>query len=103
MSHHEAACCKAIDETLAASPKKAGALFLKLIDLVRANIEGLRLALPTEDECVVFVIAQYDKHIAPIDVPWIPGNLEPDSLEAKYFDPAARWTLTQTVRAVYPG
>lgn len=97
MAHKDHPVCVGICAAMEASPKSAGSRYLKLIDLLRSNVEGLRAAFPTEDECVAWAVGVYDTYIAPQDIPWVPQWVEDQ------IDKAARTTIEGIVRSVYPG
>lgn len=63
-------------EHLAASPANATTRLLDLLSYLRHQGEDVFHALGGEDGVTKWGVAQYDKYIAPFDIPWLTDDQE---------------------------
>lgn len=86
---------EAFESRLAALPAHAHVRLWALLDYVREAIDDAVDAAGV-DALVAYAHDLYDKHIAPIDVPWVPNADEPEVI-----DKPAKWLIAQAIHGAH--
>lgn len=80
---------------LAEMPPRAAMRLAALLDWAIAEIDD-KIDAAGVEHLVTAAYLLYDKHIAPVDVPWIPDIAEPAVIDAP-----AKWLIAQTIRGFH--
>lgn len=86
---------EAFEAKLAALPAEASTRLAALLDYIREMIDD-KIDKHGIENVIYYVQSQYDKHIAPLDIPWIPNADEPAVVDAP-----AKWLLAQAVHGFH--
>lgn len=91
----------AIESQLAASPPVGVNRFSDILNWVRTLGDAAFHNLGGEAAVIAIGHGLYDKYVAPIDIPFVPGNTEPGSIEGMVIDAPAKMFITAGVKAAH--